>query len=220
MGQFYLFCKFTYVKRFVKSPIKWSAYINAESEWKDLLWVCFAMNTNDIDRWKTCLKSPSPTSATSTEWLFWAAETTAFQAMTKNTIELKTLIEAYHSACPQAQGLMPLALMSVALRHLESSRTNTRKIVKLSNSEAIGLVLQMLPYSSGKVVPEWLAWTHEWVLADFGRNRKTIDLLQSFVTEMKKLVEQGHLSKDATLDRAIEFVQELQKRREALVEST
>ena len=83
-------------------------------------------------------------------------------------------------------------------------------------------LLKILPDSDkGHVIPEWLLGTRDWTLGGRKRHDQQIgDLFTVFVAQMEELVEQGHIERNATYERAIEFVQELRNRRDTLDVST
>jgi hypothetical protein len=205
-------------KAAMDGTIPWSDQTNAKGEWKDLLWMSFAKQPNNIDVWKACLASPYPSSASPIEWLYWVAEFAFYRAMTQETVGMETVLETYQEACPQARGLVPIALMSVGLQLVlregpEPSQSTYENVTKL---------LEVLPDSDkGDVIPEWLLGTRKWVLGRGRSFQEPIgDLLAVFVDQMEELVKQGHIERNVTYERAIQFVRELQNRRDALDVST
>jgi len=85
--------------------------------------------------------------------------------------------------------------------------------------EGVVRLLKTLPNSDdGAVIHDWLSGTRKWCLATLSMepDREIGDLLTVFVKEMAKLIECGVLEQDTTYECAINFVKELQKRREAL----
>ena len=88
------------------------------------------------------------------------------------------------------------------------SRTN-------SNYDNYAAILKILSNSDpSEVMQDWLVGTREWKEIDPGKPTK--DLLNVFMQQMKKLVKQGVLNRDAVYERAINFVEELRARREAI----
>jgi hypothetical protein len=178
----------------------------------------FAMRPDDIDVWKACLALPCPASASPIGWLYWVAERAFWRVVTQGTIGIEIALATYQEACPQARGLVPIALMSVGLELVlrEDPRPSQ------STYESVNKLLQVLPDSDkGDVIPEWLLGTRDWVLGRGREYKEHIgDLFAVFVDQMEELVKQGHLERNATYERAIEFVRELQNRREALDVST
>ena len=202
--------------------ITWLDHIsdNINKDLKDLLWMYFALRFDDIDVWKACLAWPCPASASPIKWLFWVAENTFCQALTQETTDIGTVLAAYQEACPQARGLVPMALMSVGLHLILPEDTFLPKNLQTSKSthECINKLLEVLPDSDrGDMIPEWLLGTSNWIL---GWNILRGDLFTIFIDKMEELVKQGHIKRNATYERAIKFVRELQNRREALNVST
>jgi hypothetical protein len=193
----------------------WSDCIKTKGRIRELLWMIFAGAPQTIDEWKACLISPSPKSAPSIVWLFWAAEQ-VFLNTARNTpsLALKDLIEAYKESCPRGCGLGPIALLSVGLRLRSDGSYGQQQ----SNDEGIAKILKNLPNSDdGAVISEWLLGTRKWTPAVPGPTlEEGGDLLVSFLEEVEKLVEQGTLERDTTYERAINCVKALQERREAL----
>lgn len=193
--------------------IGWSDQFDATGEWKDLLWMEFASRLDDIDVWKSCLASPCPAGPSSAEWLFWVAEGTFSYAVTQETMDIETVLATYQEVCPQARGLVPMALMSVGLQLILRNYPRPSQ----STYESVYKLLKVLPDSDkGEVIPEWLLGTRDWIL---GRGERIGDLLVVFVDQMEESVKQGHLKRNVTYEQAISFVRELRKRREALATS-
>jgi hypothetical protein len=198
--------------------IAWSDHVNAQGEGRDLLWMFFASHPDDIDVWKACLASPCPAGASPIAWLFWATEGAFWEAVTQETIDIKIVLATYQEVCPQARGLVPMALMSVGLELVLGEDPQPSQ----STYESVNKLLEVLPDSDkGDVIPEWLLGTRDWLLG-WGRrpHDKIGDLFAVFVDQMEELVKQGHLERNVTYERAIEFVRELQNRRDALDVST
>jgi len=191
--------------------IVWPDYINAKGDFKDLLWMCFARKINDIDLWMACLASPCPASASPIEWFYWVAEYVFWKSIGDEAIDINVVIAAYQEICLEARGLVPIALMSVGCELIQPRiRQSHLPFEKLNR------LLEVLPDSDkGDVIPEWLLGTRNWVF-DNHRKVKGIDLLAQFVDQMEKLVKQGDIERNATYERGIKFVRELQKRRDAL----
>jgi hypothetical protein len=199
------------------STIVWSDSANAEGEIRDLLWMCCTITVRTIDEWKTCLIAPCPKSAPSVNWLYWVAERVFNRAVVqrKNTPDIEAIVEAYKDVCPHARGLLPIALISTVVRLGISrfySRTN-------SNYDNYAAILKILSNSDpSEVMQDWLVGTREWNLLDHDKHIK--DLLTVFTQQIKKLVKQGALNRDAVYERAINFVEELPARREAISSSS
>jgi len=183
--------------------------INAKGEWMDLLWMCFAPQPDNIDVWKDCLALPCPASASPIGWLYWVAEYAFHRAVTQETTGIDIVLAAYQETCPQTRGLAPIALMSVALLVLEDPQSSQ------STYQSVNKLLEVLPDSDkGGVIPEWLLGTRDWTLAWRRKSDEQIgDLFAVFVDQIEELVKQGHIERNATYERAIEFVRELQNRR-------
>ena len=193
----------------------WSDIHDAEGRIRDLLWMAFATTPKDINEWKACLIAPCPERGSAFLWLFWAAEFGFIYLLTNETRpDIEGASKAYNEACPHMRGLTPIALMCAGLNMIFTSYHNKTPL----RVERLTRVLKSLPGSDdGEVAPEWLSGTRDWVL---GVGRKTYDnlgdLLSVFVEEIEKLAEEGKLERNATYNRAIEFVNELRERREAL----
>ena len=86
------------------------------------------------------------------------------------------------------------------------------------NYEGLVQILKSLPKSGDDaVIHDWLLWSRKWSLAmRHNPNMNIGDLLACFIEEMEKLVAVGVLERDMAYERAINFVKELQARREAL----
>lgn len=195
--------------------ILWSDQINAKGVWRDHLWVCFALYFADIDVWEACLVSPCPESASPIEWLYGVAEHVFYRVIAhEEAISIGDVLAAYQVACPQALGLVPLALMSVGLMIVLHEDPQSRQ----SPYESVNKLLEVLPDSDkGNVIPEWLLGTCDWTLDLWGRPDMHIgDLFAVFINQMEELIKLGHLERNATYERAINFVRELQNRRDAL----
>ncbi|MCL4297453.1 MAG: NACHT domain-containing protein [Anaerolineae bacterium] len=194
--------------------IAWSDHLYVKGEWRDLLWMCFARRPDDIDVWKACLASPCPASASPIEWLYWVAEYAFRRAITQETIDVEIVLATYQETCPQARGLVPIALMSNGLHLILQENPQVDHLTY----ERVNKLLKVLPNSDkGKVIPEWLLGTRDWILSGGERIQ---DLLAVFVEQMKMLVKQGHIERNETYESAIKFVRELHNRREALDVST
>ncbi|MBE7550681.1 MAG: NACHT domain-containing protein [Anaerolineales bacterium] len=198
--------------------IVWSDHVNAKEEWRDLLWMCCGSQPVDIDVWKACLASPCPASLSSIEWLFGVAETAFWRAVIENTIGIESVLATYQETCPQARGLIPIALMCVGLQLILREDSQPSK----STYESVNKLLEVLPDSDkGDVIPEWLLGTRDWILWRGRTYDEHIgDLLVVFMDQMEELVRQGHIERDVTYERAINFVRELQNRRKTLDVST
>ncbi len=125
---------------------------------------------------------------------------------------LKIFAENFKQACPHARGLVPIALMSAGLA------VTTSDNYRLLDWENLIMLLEILPGSDdGEVLPDWLMGTRKWILAIGEKTDGHIgDLLTVFIEQMEGLVEQGTLKRDAIYERAMNFVEELWERREAL----
>lgn len=188
----------------------WSDSVHAEGEIRDLLWMCCAIRVKTIDEWKTCLTASCPQHAPSVHWLYWVAERVFRRVVTtKNSPDIETVVEAYKDACPQARGLVPIALINTLVdlsnyklySQQNSTDNSCTKILKiLSNSD------------SDEVLQDWLVGTRSWEIL----HKPTIDLLTAFTEKIEELVKQGAVKQDAVYDRAINFVEELRERREAI----
>ncbi len=194
--------------------IAWSDQINAKEGWREYFWMYFADRPNDIDVWQACLALPCPASSSPLIWLFGAAERAFWTAVTPETKNIEIVLATYQEACPQARGLAPMALMSVGLALLLSEDSQPSQ----STYESVNKLLEVLPDSDkGNVIPEWLLGTRDWII-NRGRehDERMGDLFVVFVDQMEELVKQGHLERNETYERAINFVRELQNRREIL----
>lgn len=195
------------------STLVWSDSTNVEGEIRDILWMGCATRVRNVEEWKTCLIASCPKSAPSIDWLYWVAERVFDRAVLqrKNTPDIEAVVEAYKDTCPHARGLVPIALMSIVVR-LSSDKFYSRQ---KSNYDNYPTILKILSNSdSSEVMQDWLVGTREWqgVFSD----KPTEDLLTVFTQRMKRFVSQGALNRDAVYERAINFVEELQERREAI----
>jgi hypothetical protein len=180
--------------------------------------MCFAKWPDDINVWKACLRLSCPANTWSIEWLYWIAERVFWRALTQEKVDIEIVLASYQEVCPQAQGLVPIALMSVGLEIvLREDRQPSQ-----SPYESINKLLEVLPDSDkGDVIPELLLGTRDWILGWGTKPHEHIrDIFAVFVDQMEALVKQGHIERNVTYERAINFVRELQKRREALDAST
>ncbi len=193
--------------------IVWSDSANAVGEIRDLLWMCCVIRVRTIDEWKTCLIAPYPKSAPSIDWLYWVAERTVENTLLQknNIADLEAIVEAYEDTCPHARGLIPIALMSSVVRLTNIKHYSWRNL----NHDNYATIFKILSNSdSSEVMQEWLVGTSEWI--DLYRGKKAIDLLTVFTQRVKILVKQGAFKRDAFYEHAINFVEELRKRREAI----
>ena len=110
-----------------------------------------------------------------------------------------------------------MALMSVGLELVMPEDPQPSRAVY----ESVNKLLKILPDSDkGEVIPEWLLGSRDWKLGFRRRSDEHIrDLFAVFIDHMEELVRQGRLERNVTYKRAINFVQELEKRREALATS-
>ena len=174
----------------------------------------FASGPRAIDEWKISLLAPCPKGALPTAWLYWAAEHVFTGAATNRTpLDLGDIVEAYKESCPHVRGLVPMVLMSVGLMLI----WNTYHSQPLPPYEGIAKILKTLPHSDdGEVLHDWLLGTRRWLLAWGKEPKEDIgELLAVFAEDMERLVEGGELERDATYERAINFVRELRERRDA-----
>ncbi|MCT7953484.1 NACHT domain-containing protein, partial [Ancylothrix sp. C2] len=192
----------------------WPDSVNGKGEIRDLLWMFCVTRVRTIEEWKTCLIAPCPNSAPSIDWLYWVAKCVFTTVVTeKDSPQLELVVEAYKEACPSAGGLVPIVLMSIAVR-LYSSNSYSQCI---PNSNEYATILQILSNNdSSEVLQDWLVGTREWVLLHSGSNKPVIDLLTTFTEQMEKLVKEGALNRDEVYEGAMNFVEELRKRREAI----
>lgn len=190
----------------------WSDSANAKGQIRDLLWMCCATRVRTIDEWKTCLIAPCPKSAPPVDWLYWIAQSLFRKlSISKDSPDLENVVAAYKEVCPHVRGLVPIALMSAGLL-LISERFYHKK--RQSNYSSFAKILKILPNSDdGEVIQEWLVGTCEWVGIDDGTPE---DLLTTFTEQVEELVKQGKLRQDEVYQRAINFVEELRERREAI----
>ncbi len=194
--------------------ITWSDYVNYKEKMGDLLWMYFAVRPVDVDVWKACLVSPCPASASPIEWLSWVAERAFHRALTQEAIGIGITLATYQEACPQVWGVVPIVLMCVGLRLLLYEDLPMDQ----STYKNVNKLLEILPDSNkGHVIPEWLVGTRDWILG-WGRTHDDHigDLFAVFVDQMEELAKQGHIERNVAYECAIDFVRELQKRREAL----
>lgn len=192
----------------------WSDHLSVTGNVRDLFWMVFSIQPNDIGVWKACLAAPCPENASQTEWLSWVAERSFFEALTQDGIDVENVLETYQETCPQACGLIPIALMSVALR-LEQSVAE--KLTPQVQRASIIKLFEILPDSNrGEVIEEWLVGTREWILGWGKVPNERGDLFLIFIKRMEELVKQGHLEQDTTYERAMRFVEDLRNRREAI----
>jgi hypothetical protein len=203
------------LKARLDGTLVWSDSANAQKKARDMLWMTFSYPLGiPLEEWKACLASPCPEGG-SIAWLLWCIELSFIDVLgNEHPPVLKVLVENFKEACPHARGLVPIALMSAGLTVTRSDR------YRLVDLEDLVELLEILPGSDdGEVVPDWLLGTRDWFL---GRGRRGLsnepieDLLTTFVEQMEELAEQGTLKRDATYERAINFVEELRERREAL----
>lgn len=208
-----------FVRPVLDGTLAWSDSANAQKEFRDLLWIAVAYSPRSIAEWKACLEAPPcPDSGPFEHWLFWAAETVFSRAATDRILlDLEILVEAYRKACPSVRGLVPIALISSALSLIESGFCETH------GYGAVVRLLEVMPSSDdGEVSEYWLEGTADWTLMLLGSGKDPEvnigDLLTIFVERVEELVLQGTCKADAIVEHAIDFVEELQERRDALPE--
>lgn len=186
--------------------ITWSDRANAQEEIRDLIWMGVASSPRDIGDWMACLTSSCPESSVPAAWLYWAVESLVTDVICGTTkLDLEAFIGAYKEACPHIRGLVPLALMSSALRSIE--------VESYEPSEIRRILEVLLDSNDGEIQLRWLSGTRRWRLV--GAEPMVVDLLTAFVERMEFLAEQGTLKRDATYRRATSFVEELRERRDA-----
>lgn len=201
-------------KAVTDGTIVWLDCANGKGNWRDLLWMSFVRQVDDIDAWRVCLTSPYPMIGSQTGWSYWIAQYAFRKAIFQETVDVHSILVVYQNACPQVIGLVPIALMSIGLELILRKDLQLR----LSFTKYITNILEILPGSDkGNIVVEWLSGTCDWVLGRGKEHDQYIgDLLAVFMEEMEKLVQEGHIGCNETYERAIQFVQELQRRRDAL----
>ncbi len=199
----------------VDGTIVWSDQINSTGKYRDAWWMNFCATIQDVDEWRECLSAPCPQSASSLDWLFWVAISVFSRTVHDKNLEIGSVVAAYQMACPQALGLIPIALMSVMLRIYGRRKY---KPAHTPDRELTAYVQVLSNSNGGKILPEWLAGTDNWDHNFFKAEnyRFTSDLLADYMSNMKKWVEAGYIEKNADYERAVEFVRELKERREAI----
>jgi NACHT domain len=193
----------------------WSDTSNAERGIRDVLWTIYARRPQTINEWTACLAAPSPEKGSSSAWLLWVAELTFAQAAQNQfMVDVEGAVKAYKEACPHIRGLVPIALVCAGLSIIFAPKRAYDQL----NPEHVTAILEVLPGSDdNEVTPDWLLGTRDWALG-LGRkyNDNIGDLLSAFIENIAKLSEQGLIERDATYERAVEFVESLKRRRETL----
>lgn len=112
-------------------------------------------------------------------WWYAAAER-AFKKILfqQSTVSIDDVVAEFQEACPQALGILPLALMSGGLLFFQEHRAGH------ADSESIRKILEVLPdCGQGQIVPMWLVGSGKWLLSKDG-SRTEIDLLDVFLDEL------------------------------------
>lgn len=193
--------------------IVWSDENRSKGMWRDLLWWCFSVRPTDIEVWKACLESPWPSTLSLSHLQFGVAYSCFNYAVVKETIDIESVVLAYQKTCPQALGMVPLALISCILHQIGNEDQHSNQ----SFYNNINKLLNILSYSEkSEVNPDWLLGTSEWNMF-FGDNKlNRIDLFAFFINEMEKQVALGRIERNTTFESAIYFVLDLQNHREVL----
>ena len=200
--------------RFIEKAIHddtltWEDNAALKGDIRDITWMTCATNIDNINAWKSCLSSNFPQNGSSLLWLFWIAESTFRQAVSRQPSNLQTIISAYKETRPEAKGLVPIALITVALLPYLTAMGSTDKI----DHQRVCKILEVLPDSNeSHVIPEWLIGTYEWI--DVPDNNIG-DLLIGFIELLKSLAEEGHVEPNLAYQEAMKFVEELQKLRKS-----
>ena len=191
----------------------WSDIFHAEGQVREYLWMAFARRLDDLARWKACIITPCPSKGPPIKWQFWVVECACNYALGGgNDQYLESVLETYKEIYPHLRGLIPIALMCAGLSVIYES---TKRMETPYKRKKILALLQYLPGSDdGEVMPEWLTGTHDWYLGWVGRS--VGDLLSTFLREIEKVAEQKIIERDAAYVQAVNFVKELQERRDAL----
>ncbi|HEY9694413.1 MAG TPA: NACHT domain-containing protein [Oculatellaceae cyanobacterium] len=193
--------------------VTWKDSINLVGEIRDLLWMCCAITLRNTDEWKTCLTAQCPNSATNQIWLYWVAQAVFKKVVAKKDLaSLESFITAYKTACPDFCGLVPIALISVG-RYLHEAEFNAEN---QQERDSFSNLLKVLPNSGdGEIDQELLLGTCEW--ENFPSFDSGEDLLIAFTERAQELVKNGLLEKNSIYERAINFINELQKYRDSIV---
>jgi len=209
--------------------LTWSDSVFAKGQMRDLLWMCCANETQDIEEWKACLTDPCPNSSTEEAWLNWVAQYSFRGALlNKDAAELERVIATYKVVCPKFRALVPIALMSVGVSLFKERRSFKESDHTENQSSYAGFaeILKILPNSNdGEIVEDLLLSTCEWMPypgghyypGDHDRDNSNNDLLIAFSEKVEELVEKGLLEKNSIYEPAISFVSELREHRDALM---
>ena len=197
--------------------LSWRDRHNAKGKMRDLLWMyCSLFTFHDIDEWKICIAESCPNGKNKQDWLNIFAYYLFRQELIKEDVkDLEKVIAFFKANFPHASGLIPIILISVIsemfnfdkrrINHFHHKHTTFVEVLKiLSNS------------NDDETIEELLLDTREWANI---RNKEGQDLLINFIKEAENLVEIGILKKDIIYERAINYVSDLQQRRDALIVS-
>ena len=198
--------------------IIWSDHTNAVGEWKDLLWMLFTGWPNNIVEWRSCLSLPCPPSEEPFAWQHWVADFAFRNALRKETINFRELVATYQDVYVESGWLVPLVLMSTILSFDTHLLAQPNSLL-YDNIEAL---FQILSNSDKEdIEPDWLLGTRSWTTYG-GRRRRYEDegdLLESFIIEAEKFVEEGYIKRNDHYEGTLQYVKELQKRRDFLEET-
>ena len=194
------------------STIEWSDGVNAGEAMRDLLWMVSLLEARDVEELKERLASECPDGAPPAHWQFWALQSACFRAGVELAPDLEVVLETFRESCPEARGLVPIALICAALALSTEERDD------LNAREGIARIVQLLPGSDeGEIQPDWLLGTRDWILGLGGRFREQVgDLFAVFLEGMDQWATEGLLERGEAYERAKEYVKGLQELRENL----
>jgi hypothetical protein len=204
-----------FIRRVVRENfLSWKDVSSTTGLLRELLWMTFASHFRNQKEWKNCLLEPTENQRTAL-WFSWVVEYIVRVSFNDRTTDLNKSLMEFKGVLPSYKGLVPFALMSVALgEYLEKTEDNLE-----IDGESISLLLKLLPEcDEGEIEADFLAGTKDWVLGS-GRviDEPIGDLFTCFEDEMRAAANKGVIQLDDSFERAMSFVKDLKSRREALL---
>ncbi|NRT87285.1 NACHT domain-containing protein [Clostridium beijerinckii] len=184
-------------------------YLNVSGKLKELIWMTLISDFNTIEIWSEAL-TYIPFENNKIKWIYWSIEQTIGKVCMHTRENLRKVIEMYKSVCPEANGVLPIGLISIALNR-KSQNDREAYIYLVKN------IIHFLPNCSKEEINnEWLISTEEWLI-DSLDNENAIDLLEEFKNELIVLANTDKGEADDLYNSAINYIIEIIKLRRSLM---
>jgi len=195
-------------KAIYKRVIIWKDIYNVDGELRDLIWMYFATESEDLEQWRNALKHSCPKTATQLQWLFWVAESGFTSLFYKNSRErVDDIVNVFSEIHSSFIGHLPIALISAfsAIMCEEREKSPSIDLARVTD------ILTILPQLNSVDI-SLLKKTHEWRLR-WNHSGNPIDLLDDFIVNIQKLKDKGQI-KNLDLYKDIqEYIKNLKIRR-------